>query len=157
MRDSLLAGFVCAQSPAAAAQLGVRPLDFMRIMDVVMTVANVTVMAVGASILMRFTSLPHWACLVIGAPGGIAVFWLILFKLAKSRSPRHARSYADLLGQAVRSRPEFARVAIANYANGTIGVGGRVASPADLESLRQLVENTRPPVTVRYSVAVNKA
>jgi hypothetical protein len=113
-------------------------------MDVVMTVANVAAAAVAALVLMRFTSLPHWACFVIGMPSGIAVFWLILLKLSKSRSPGwHVRGHGDLFGEAIRSRPEFARIGIASYPDGSIGVGGRVASPADLESLRQLVENTR--------------
>src|SRR5262245_40231688 len=51
----------------------------MRIMDALMTVANIGVMAITPLVLMRFTNLPHWACFVIGVPGGIIAFWLVLF------------------------------------------------------------------------------
>jgi hypothetical protein len=52
-------------------------------MDALMTVANVGVMAITPLALMRFTSLPHWACFVIGVPGGIIVFWLVLFTVLR--------------------------------------------------------------------------
>jgi hypothetical protein len=55
-------------------------------MDTVMTIANVAVMTVTPLLLMRFTALPFWACFLIGVPGGIAVFWLLLFSVLRFRS-----------------------------------------------------------------------
>jgi hypothetical protein len=55
----------------------------MRVMDALMTVANIGVMAIAPLGLMRFTSLPRWACFVIGVPGGIVAFWLGLFTVLR--------------------------------------------------------------------------
>jgi hypothetical protein len=125
----------------------------MRVFDYVMTIANVAVMAVAAGLLMRFTSMPHGACFVIGMPAGLAVFWLVLLSI---RSSRHIPDHAKVVGRAIRSRPEFSRIAVVGYPDGKIVVAGPVASPSDLEDLRQLVEGTRPQVTVSYSVFVRK-
>lgn len=63
-------------------------------MDKVITIANVAVMATTPLVLMRFTSLPHLACFLIGAPGGLLTFWLLLFftlRVFRRRSGNAAR------------------------------------------------------------------
>jgi uncharacterized membrane protein AbrB (regulator of aidB expression) len=46
--------------------------------DWVMTIATVAAMVITSLLLVRFTSLPHWACFLIGVPGGVVVFWSLL-------------------------------------------------------------------------------
>jgi hypothetical protein len=48
-------------------------------MDRVITIANVGVMTLTPLLLMHFTSMPRWACFLVGVPAGLAVFWLLLF------------------------------------------------------------------------------
>jgi hypothetical protein len=70
-------------------------------MDKLMTVASVAVMGGTPLLLIRLTSLPQWACFLIGVPGGLAVFWLVLFTalrvLARKKwKPEHGpRQQAD--------------------------------------------------------------
>lgn len=46
-----------------------------------MTVASVFVMTVSPLLLVAFTALPFWLCFLIGVPGGLILFWSILFTL----------------------------------------------------------------------------
>jgi hypothetical protein len=132
-------------------------ISWFKLGDWVMTVANVMVVTVTPLLLAGFTSLPIWVCFVIGVPGGFGVFWLLMFLLWRRRSRPPARDYALTLSGTIHSRPEFARISMATFLeDGSIKIGGRVSSRSDLESLRQLVASTRPPVTVSFFVAISE-
>jgi hypothetical protein len=47
--------------------------------DWAMTFAHIAVIALTPLLFQKFTPLPLWACIVIGVPVGIILFWLLLF------------------------------------------------------------------------------
>lgn len=69
---------------------------------------------------------------------------------------RKARLHVPVIAQALSSDPRFADVSVgtttASY--GALVVHGSVATDRDLQSLRQAIDATRPPVDVLYRVTV---
>src|SRR5271167_4971783 len=95
---------------------------------------------------------------VLLAAGSLAYLFFGDTWVAQARHMRQARGHLPAVTHAISSRPEFAHVTagVGTGAGGSILVAGRVASPSDLESLRQCIASTQPPVTVTYSVLVSK-
>ena len=78
--------------------------------------------------------------------------------VAQARHMRQARGHLPVVTQTLSARQEFAHVTtgVGTGAGGSILVTGRVASRSDLETLRQCIASTQPPVTVTYSVSVSQ-
>jgi len=95
---------------------------------------------------------------VLLAAGSLAYLLFGDTWVSQERHMRKARAHLPVVTQAISARPEFAHVTagVGTGAGGSILVAGRVVSQSDLESLRQCVASTQPPVTVSYSVSVRK-
>jgi hypothetical protein len=76
--------------------------------------------------------------------------------VAQLRHMKQARRHLPTVTQAVYAKPEFSEVTVGvgTAAGGCLLVIGRVASQSDLETLRQCISNTQPPVAVTMAVAV---
>jgi len=95
---------------------------------------------------------------VLLAAGSIAYLFFGDTAVAQARHMRQARAHLPVVTQTISARPKFAHVSVGvgTGAGGSILLAGRVASQGDLESLRQCIASTHPPVTVTYSVSVSE-
>lgn len=95
---------------------------------------------------------------VLLAAGSLAYLFFGDTWVSQERHIRQARAHLPTVTQAISGRPEFAHVTagVGTGAGGSILVAGRVESQSHLESLRQYIASTQPPVTVTYSVSVSK-
>jgi len=88
------------------------------------------------------------------AAGAIAYLFFGDTAVRQSRRMSVAREHLPVVVRLLSSKPEYSRVT----AGMTTGGGGRllihgcVATSADLESLRRVVAETRPPVETVYAV-----
>jgi hypothetical protein len=74
----------------------------------------------------------------------------------QARRLRMAGEHQPLMEQAIASESRFAKVSVGcSTANGgCMLVVGMVSSQGDLESLRRLIETTKPPVPVTYMIDI---
>jgi hypothetical protein len=95
---------------------------------------------------------------VLLAAGSLAYLFFGDTWVSQERHMRQARAHLPAVTQAISARPEFGHVTagVGTGSGGSILVAGRVESQRDLESLRERIASTRPPVTVTYSVSVRK-
>jgi len=70
---------------------------------------------------------------------------------------RKARAHQSVLREAFAKDPRFALVDSARSTGGWLIITGSVPNRPALDNLKRTIEETRPPVDVRYSVEVQES
>lgn len=67
------------------------------------------------------------------------------------------RRTAELIEQRISSDTRFTAIRVLRVTNGTVHVTGEVQSDSDIDALKRLIEDTKPPRKPIFSVHVSSA